>query len=58
MNDLRREFKADKNNTILRLENITKIYPGTVALHRVNLVHTLDSHLISLQITDSFCQIN
>jgi ABC-type sugar transport system ATPase subunit len=38
MNDLRKKFEADKNNTILRLENITKIYPGTVALHRVNLV--------------------
>ncbi len=42
MNDLRREFEAGKNdflknNTILRLENITKIYPGTVALYRVNL---------------------
>lgn len=42
MNDIRKEFEAakndfPKNDTILRLENITKIYPGTIALYKINL---------------------
>jgi len=42
MNELKSEFEVNKNNirendVILRLENITKVYPGTIALYKVNL---------------------